>query len=183
MSAPRLHLESTALLVVDVQTKLMPAIDQREAVTSQILRLMDGAEALDVPIVITEQYPQGLGPSIPEIAQRAVKAHCCADKVKFSAFVEPVRRQLAAVGAQSVIVCGVEAHVCVLQTCLDLMGAGYLAAVVVDAVGSRRRTDKEVALDRLMQAGVLPTTVESALLEWVHEAGTDRFKTILPLIK
>jgi nicotinamidase-related amidase len=82
-----------------------------------------------------------------------------------------------------VVVCGVEAHVCVLQTCLDLIDAGYVTAVVTDAIGSRRPTDQDAAVQRMIQAGVVPTTVESILMEFVHEAGTPRFKAVLPIIK
>jgi nicotinamidase-related amidase len=103
--------------------------------------------------------------------------------MKFSAFIEPVREALARQGATTVLVCGIEAHVCVQQTCLDLLDAGYTAAVAVDAIDSRRAADRQAAVQRMVQAGVLPVTAESALLEMVREAGGERFKAVLPLIR
>ena len=110
-------------------------------------------------------------------------AVCRHEKLKFSACIEPVREGLARHAARSVIVCGIEAHVCVLQTCLDLLEFGYVTGVASDAIGSRRAADQIAAERRMIQAGVIPTTVESAILELVHEAGSARFKAILPIIR
>ncbi len=183
MAAPRLALPHTALLVVDVQEKLLPHIHEHKALVDQIVRLMDGAKALEVPVVATEQYREGLGATVAPVVERLAVDYAPPEKLKFSACIQPVRGQLERDGARAVLVCGIEAHVCVLQTCLDLLEAGFLPFLVIDAVGSRRPADKESAVRRMVQAGVVPTTVESALLELVHEAGTSRFKAILPLIK
>ena len=183
MPAPRLDSERTALLVVDMQEKLLPVIDSQEQLVTQVGKLMDGANALELPILVTEQYPKGLGPTTPVLAERMTQVRCKPEKVKFSSCVEPVRDELARLGVRCVVVAGVEAHVCVLQTCLDLLDAGYVTAVAVDAIASRRPTDEEAAVQRMVQAGVVPTTVESVLLEIVREAGGERFKSILPLMK
>lgn len=183
MPTIRLQLQHTALLVVDVQEKLVPHMHAPDALVGQIDRLITGANALNVPVLVTEQYPKGLGTTIPRLTASLSSAVCRHEKVKFSACIEPVRETLARHHIRSVLVCGIEAHVCVLQTCLDLADAGFLPAVVADAIGSRRSSDQEVALMRLIQAGVIPTTVESALLELVHEASGDRFKSILPVIR
>ena len=188
MSIPRLIMGQTAVLVVDVQERLMAQIHEAGRVAEQVGRLVDIAAALGLPLLVSEQYPQGLGPTIPEIAAKIDAAGSYVDvfrqqKLKFSACVEAVRDKLAALHARTVLVCGVEAHVCVLQTCLDLAEAGLTAAVVADAVGSRRAVDCQTALARLTQAGIVPTTVESAALELLHEAGGEGFKAILPLIK
>lgn len=183
MVVPRFDDERTAVLVVDMQERLLPLIADHESVTAQVGKLLDGANALELAVLVTEQYPKGLGPTVPELAERMTRVSCKPEKVKFSAFVEPVRRELARLGMRSVLVAGIEAHVCVLQTCLDLVDSGYLTAVAVDAIGSRGERDREVAIQRLVQAGVVPTTVESFLMEVVREAGGERFKSVLPLMK
>jgi nicotinamidase-related amidase len=183
MSVPRLNLEQTALLVVDVQEKLLPHMHNAEQVVRQAGRLVDGANALGLPLLVTEQYRKGLGSTVPELAGRMGPAVCNLEKLKFSACIEPIRKELVNRHIRSVVVCGIEAHVCVLQTCLDLLDAGFIAALALDAIGSRRASDQEPAVQRMVQAGVLPVTVESTLLELVHEAGSSRFKAVLPLIK
>lgn len=183
MSIPRLHLEHTALLVIDMQEKLVPAMREPERLTAAVGRMIDGANALRLPVLVTEQYRKGLGDTITPIAGRLGTALCRAEKLKFSALIEPVRALLIERQIRSVIVCGIEAHVCVLQTCLDLIDAGYLAALAVDATSSRHAIDEAAALTRMTQAGVLPTTVESSLFELVREAGTDRFKQVLAVVK
>ncbi len=105
------------------------------------------------------------------------------EKLKFSACIESVREALQRRSVRSIVVCGIEAHVCVLQSCLDLIDHGYVTAIALDAIGSRRAEDQQAAVMRMVQAGVVPTTAESALLELVHEAGGPSFKSILPLIK
>ena len=169
--------------MVDVQVKLLPAMHGADELVQQTGRLIDGANVLGLPVLVTEQYRKGLGPTVPVLAGRLEGAVCNHEKLKFSACIEPVREALVQRQVRSVLVCGIEAHVCVLQTCLDLMDVGYVVAVAVDAITSRRPGDRDAAVQRLIQAGVVPTTVESALLELVHEAGGDRFKAVIPLIK
>lgn len=180
---PRLVLGHCALLVIDLQEKLVPAMANPAALISQAGKLIAGCQLLGVPVLVTEQYRKGLGATVPEIKEAISNAVCVEEKLKFSACIERIREQLVQRQVRSVLVCGIETHVCVLQTCLDLMQAGFVTAVAVDAVDSRRPADREAAVLRMTQAGVIPTTVESALLELVHEAGTDRFKAILPLIR
>lgn len=183
MTVQRLKLSQTAVLVVDVQERLLPVIHDHQAVLARVLLMLDAAKALDLPVLLTEQYPKGLGPTVPAVAERVTAATCRDEKMLFSACTTAVRASLEKLGATCVIVVGLEAHVCVLQTCLDLAEAGYTTAVALDAIGSRRDADKSAAILRMTQAGVVPTTVESAILELVGEAGTPRFKSILPLVK
>lgn len=183
MPVPRIDLRRTALLVVDMQEKLLSAMHNAGPLLSQARRLLDAAQVLDLPVLATLQYPKGLGPIVAELSGLLGKAVCCQEKLVFSACVGPIRQKLVELERRSVLVCGVEAHVCVLQTCLDLLEYGLQAFVVVDAIGSRHKSDQDAALSRMIQAGVVPTTVESALLELVHEAGGERFKKVLPLIK
>lgn len=183
MAIPRFSVSGSAVLVVDVQEKLLPAMHNSQQVLEQVCRLLDIAGVLEVPILATEQYRKGLGPTVPEVEKRLAKAVWRSEKMQFSACVPELRMELARRGISHVAVCGIEAHVCVLQTCLDLLEAGYTTAVVTDAVGSRRAMDHQMAIERLIQAGVIPTTVESLALELVRQAGTGQFKCVLPLIK
>lgn len=183
MVTPKFTQEHTALLVVDVQEKLLGHMHNADALTGQLGRLLDGANVLGLPVLVTEQYRKGLGRTVPELADRLQAAVCVCEKLVFSACIEPVRDMLVKLDCRGVLVCGIEAHVCVLQTCLDLVDQGFFASVVVDAIGSRRATDQGPAVQRMVQAGVIPTTVESALLEIVHEAGSERFKAILPIVR
>ncbi len=183
MPMPRLRLDDTTLLVVDLQRKLLPVMAEPAAIEAAAGKLVAGAGVLGLPVVATEQYPAGLGATVPGIADRWPRGTRPHDKVAFSACIDPVRTDLAAAGRSTVLICGIETHVCVLHTALDLAAAGYVPAVAVDAVGSRRAIDHTTALRRLEQAGAVLTTVESALLEMVGVAGGERFNAILGLIK
>jgi nicotinamidase-related amidase len=171
----------TALLVVDVQAKLLPLVPGHQAITWNIRRLLDGAEALGVPVFATEQYPKGLGPTTPELAPRLGSPVA---KLAFScATCGEIVAALDAQGRHKVAVVGIEAHVCIQQTVLDLMSAGFRAYVVVDAIGARRDIDCQIALKRMDSCGASLTTTEAALFEWCGEAGTPAFKTISRLVR
>ena len=183
MAIPRFEAERSAVLVVDMQARLLPVMAEGAATLAAVERLLRGCGVLEVPWLLTEQYTAGLGPTVDELAFALEGAASREEKLKFSACIEPIRAVLVERSVRSVVVCGIEAHVCVLQTCLDLAAHGFVTGVCVDAVASRRAADRDVAIQRLVQAGVVPTTVESVLLEWTHEAGTARFKALLPFIK
>lgn len=171
----------TVLLVVDVQTKLMPLIAGERKILWNLRRLLDGAEATGVGTLATEQYPQGLGPTVPELAE---KLGDVPSKMAFScAGCEPFMDRLEASGASKVLVAGIEAHVCVQQTVLDLIAAGYRVYVPVDAVGSRYDVDYQTGLRRMESAGATLTTTESALFEWCQVSGTPTFKKISALVR
>ncbi len=183
MTTPRFKAGYTAVLVIDIQEKLVPHMHDPLSVVGGAGKLIDGANALKLPVLVTEQYRKGLNQTVPELAEKLTGAVCNHEKMKFSACIDPIKQELARLGVRSVILCGIEAHVCVLQTAIDLCDLGYITGVAVDAIGSRRKVDQEAAVMRMIQAGVLPTTVESALLEVVHEAGTPAFKAVLPIIR
>jgi len=186
MPIPRLHLSTTALLVVDLQENLLGHIHNHKQVLARSEKLIRGCRVLGIPTVLTEQYPKGLGRTVTPIETAFITGngpHLRAEKLKFSAYVEPVRQFLSEHQIRSVIVCGIEAHVCVLQTCLDLVDAGLVVAVTLDAIGSRTEIDHATAVQRMLQTGVVPVTVESALFEMLTQAGTEQFKAILPLLK
>jgi nicotinamidase-related amidase len=171
----------TALLVVDVQERLVPAILGHRQVVWNVGRLIDGAKLLGLPVAATEQYPKGLGPTVPELARRLGEIP---SKLTFSCGGCPeIFRELEGRGIFKVLVCGMEAHVCVQQTVLDLVGQGWRVYVAVDAVGSRREIDYRTALARMDSAGATLTTTEAALFEWCQVAGTPQFKEISRLAK
>lgn len=192
MAISRLDPQKTALLVVDVQERLLPHMHNAADVLTRVSRLVEGFAVLDLPVVVTEQYRKGLGATAPDlqaILNRPAAAGSSGgtvsifEKLRFSACVDPVREELARLGVRSVLVCGIESHVCVLQSCLDLAELGYATFVAADAVGSRRAEDQHWAMTRMAQAGVTPTTAESALFELLREAGGPRFKAMLKIVK
>ena len=183
MASPRLQVDRTALLVVDIQEKLLPQMHCADRLLPQAIRMVEGANVLGLPVLVTEQYPKGLGATVPQLVDRFSEDTCRYEKLKFSACISQVKDQLVQRGVRSVLVCGIEAHVCILHTCLDLIDAGFITAIVLDAIGSRRIDDQEAAVRRLTHLGVIPTTVESSLFEMVEEAGRDQFCAILPLIR
>jgi nicotinamidase-related amidase len=171
----------TALLVIDVQERLLSAIASSQRLVWNIRRLLDGAKVLGVSCAATEQYPEKLGHTMPELAQRLGPIP---DKLSFSCgtcgeILDQWRKDLR----HRVLVCGIETHVCVLQTVLDLLADGFNVYVAVDAVGSRNWLDHDVALRRMESRGATLTTVESALFEWCAVAGTPEFKQISALAK
>jgi nicotinamidase-related amidase len=173
--------DDTALLVVDVQEKLTPLIADHRRVVWNVRRLIDGAKALGMPVVATEQYPKGLGPTVPELAQRLGEVPA---KLTFSCGGCPaIFEDLQARGLFKLLVCGIEAHICVQQTVLDLMSHGWRVYVAVDAVGSRRSLDARTALARMDSSGAALTTTEAALFEWCQVAGTPEFNEISRLVR
>jgi len=171
----------TLLLVVDVQEKLMPLIADAKRILWNLRRLLDGAEATGLKTLATEQYPQGLGPTVGELGARL---GTIPSKATFSCGgCEPFAERLVESGASKVLVSGIEAHVCVQQTVLDLLAGGYRVYVPVDAVGSRYAIDYQTGLRRMESAGATLTTTESALFEWCQQSGTPTFKKISALVR
>jgi nicotinamidase-related amidase len=171
----------TALLVVDVQEKLVPKIAQNQRFVWNVRRLIDGAKILGLPVIGTEQYPKGLGPTVAELAERLGPVP---SKLTFSCGGCPdLFDALRAQGIHKILVCGIEAHVCVAQTVFDLLADGWRVYVAVDAVGSRFETDYRTAIARMDSAGATLTTVEAALFEWCEAAGTPEFKEISQLAR
>ena len=171
----------TALLVVDIQEKLVPAIADGKRVVFNSRRLIDGAKVLGIPVVATEQYPKGLGPTVPELADRLGPIP---DKLTFSCSGCPeVFEKLREDGIHKILVVGIEAHVCVQQTVLDLLGDGWRVYLAVDAISSRYALDRDTAFRRMDSSGAVLTTTEAALFEWCYIAGTPEFKEISRLVR
>lgn len=178
MSDWRLTPQNTALVVVDVQEKLMAAMPERETILAGVRRLVSAAGILGVPVLWTAQYVKGLGPVCAEVAGApAIEklTFSCAGVPEFVTRLRELRRS-------RVLVCGVEAHVCVQQTAIDLM-KDYFVYVPVDAIGSRRVLDRDVAIERMRDCGAVITTVEAAVFEMLRQAGTEAFRACLPLFK
>ncbi len=182
MMAPgRLTARDGALLVVDLQERLLKGVEGRDRVVANALRLVRGARILGLPALATEQYPKGLGPSIPELAALIPDRPA---KLTFHGLGAPgIAEALEAGPVGHVTLAGIEAHVCVAQTALELLGRGYRVQVAVDAVGSRFAEDRAVALGRIERAGAILTTTEAVLFEWVEAADHPHFKAISALVK
>jgi nicotinamidase-related amidase len=173
--------EDSALLVVDAQVKLLEFIPDSERIIWNIRRLLDAAAILGVPFAATEQYPDKLSPTVPELKERIGPAP---DKLCFSAGVcGDIFEQWKNDNRSRVLVCGIETHVCIMQTALDLSASGFLTYVAVDAAGARYSIDHETALRRMDSAGVILTTTEAAMFEWCKTAEAAEFKMISALAK
>jgi nicotinamidase-related amidase len=182
----RLTRADAFLVVIDVQEKLMPVIDGGERVIANIDRLIRGCHVLDIPVVVTEQYVKGLGPTVPAIrrALEETAGYTPIDKACFSAtgsgeFTAAVRQ----LKKKRAVVCGVEAHVCVYQTVTDLLASAEKVYVVADAVSSRAASNREIALQRMTAEGAKLTSTEMVLFELLGTSGTDEFRAISRLVK
>ncbi|MCG8480720.1 MAG: hydrolase [Spirochaetales bacterium] len=180
----RIILDNTAVVIVDVQERLLVHMHDADRTCEKILTLIRGARALEAPLLVTEQYPKGLGPTVASIAEaldesvpRIIKStFSCCDDAAFGT-------HLASLGRKTVLLAGIEAHVCVLQTALDLLETGYQPVVVLDATSSRNAQDREIAARRIEREGGRITSVESILFELTRISGTARFKEISKLVK
>ncbi len=170
--------ETSCLLAVDFQERLMPAIHQADQVVAHGAWLIQIAQRLAVPILASEQYPQGLGHTVTAIRE-LLPADAFMAKTHFSCAAErDCMRRLDAVGREQIVIMGVEAHVCVLQTALDLRAAGKEIFLVADAVASRSPRDAELALERVRADGVRIVSREMVVFEWLHQSDTDHFRAI-----
>jgi nicotinamidase-related amidase len=172
------------LFAVDLQERLLPLIVDHETMVANCVRLLRAAKLFDVSIALSEQYPKGLGPTVPEIRSAMPESAVVSEKLRFSG--ADATGWLAAGerndGRRQVVLVGIETHICVLQTALDLLSRGYRMYIVADAVSSRRRLDHEVALARLRDSGAVVTTAESVLFEWCETAESGQFKAMRDLI-
>ncbi len=177
-----LRREDAALLVVDYQQRIVDVMKNKPQVTDEIERLISAMQILDVPVVVTEQYPKGLGPTLESISEK-VDASFIAQKMTFSCCGEEAFwSQLQAAGRNQIVVTGIETHVCVLQTVLDLIANGYQVHLPFGATCSREDANRDNAIERMRGAGAVITNVESVIFELLVEAGTDDFKAVRKLI-
>jgi nicotinamidase-related amidase len=171
------------LLVIDMQERLLPAMATPRAAADHCRILMKAAQELDIPVTLSEQYPKGLGPtsenllSLPGLVPPL-------EKLAFSCWRDPALNQrLTGVDRRQILLAGIETHVCVLQSALDLAKAGFTVFVVADATSSRREENRDLALERMRQNGVTVISTEMAIFEWLERAGTTQFKSLSKLIK
>jgi nicotinamidase-related amidase len=172
----------TALMLVDVQERLLAVVPQAARVEGNCRRLLDAANILGVRTAVTEQYPERLGPTAAELAERVGgRAHA---KLSFSCgSCGEIFGPWQAAGVHRVLLAGIETHVCIQQTALDLLAAGYQVYLAADAVAARHAIDHEIALRRMESSGVVLTTTEAAIFEWCEQAGTPEFRRISQLAK
>jgi nicotinamidase-related amidase len=178
-----LEVRSSVLLVIDVQEKLFRAISEKEKMLDNLQRLIKGIQVLEVPVIATEQYPKGLGPTIKEVADLLIGVRpiaktsfsCCGDK----AFLKEFER----LGRRQVLLAGIESHVCVYQTAADLINAGCEVYAVGDAVGSRTEENRQVGLKMMEGLGVKPTSTETVLFELLKVAEGEKFKAISKIVR
>ncbi|HHW1742447.1 TPA: hydrolase [Pseudomonas aeruginosa] len=168
---------TSTLLVVDIQERLLPAIDDGPALVEYSQWLLRVARALDVPVLASEQYSKGLGPTVAALRDELEPTQIL-EKLDFSAAADGALLRAPGGDRRQFVVCGSEAHVCVLQTVLDLLGRGREVFVVEEAIGSRRPSDKALAVERMRQAGAMIVSREMVALEWMERAGSDRFREI-----
>jgi nicotinamidase-related amidase len=182
MNAGRSH-----LMVVDVQARLMPAIHEGEGLVRNLAILLEAAKRLGIPVTATEQYPKGLGATLPSVAEALPGDAVTLSKTAFSAAREPsIAERIAAMrgsGRDQLVVCGAEAHVCVLQTALEFRTSGMEVFVVADAVSSRSPHSVSAACARLLHAGCHWVTTEMVVFEWMERAATEDFRALSPLFK
>lgn len=179
----RILKEKTCAVVIDMQKRLLPVIHEHDKLEKNINILIRGLKALEVPILATQQYTKGLG-TTSDMIKEALGESETIEKASFSCLDElTFKNKLESLNKKCVIIAGVESHICVQQTVLDLLDNGYLPVVVQDCVGSRSKNDKEIAIERMKKAGAIITTYESILFELCRISGTVPFKTISNLVK
>ena len=176
--------ERTALVVVDLQEKLLPAVASRDRILRNSVLLLKLADILGLPVLLTTQYSRGLGPTVPEVLE-AAPAAVPLDKVSFGCFGSPeFLDRLKGLGARDqLVVAGIESHICIAQTVLGALERGYAVHVASDAVGSRSEENRAVGLGRMERAGALVSSTEMAIYELLGRSDGSAFKKMLPLLK
>ena len=178
-----LSLEETVLIIVDVQGKLAQLMYKKDRLFDNLQKIIRGMRVLEVPIIHMEQYPEGLGPTVPEVADLLTDVERIS-KVSFSCWGnDRFKKALEASGRRQVVIAGIETHICVYQTAMDLMREGYEVQVVSDAVSSRTKKNRDIAVGKLQNCGAFLTTTEMALFELVKVARGDKFKELVKIVK
>lgn len=180
----RILAEDTMALIIDYQERLVPVIHNSEELIHNSEILVKGLNALGIPMLVSQQYTKGIGMTVPAIAEAVGEEFTYFDKLTFScAENQEILQKLMENKRKNIILCGIEAHICVLQTAIDLMAKGFHVILVEDCIGSRRENDRKTAIQRAAAEGAVITTYESILFELTRVAKTDVFKVISNLIK
>ena len=179
----RITKENTIGLIIDIQERLFPVMDEKEKLLKNCEILIRGLTELNIPLLVSQQYTKGLGETLPEIKELIVDFQPI-EKLDFSCHDVPeIRAKLQELNARNIIICGIESHVCVLQTAVDMKDAGLNPIVVMDCVSSRTKENIHLASDRFYREGIMTTSYESILFELTRVAGTSEFKAISKLVK
>jgi nicotinamidase-related amidase len=179
----RIPRDNTTALIIDIQERLFPHIHENERLSSNTSVLIRGLKELKIPVLVTQQYSRGLGPTIPGI-EELFDPFSYIEKTAFSCCDEPeVIMKLEGTAKNFILLAGIETHVCVLQTAIDLLERGYKPVVIEDCVSSRKQTDKKTAIRRMEKEGAIVTSYESVLFELCRYSGTAEFKAISALVK
>jgi len=179
----RILKEESAALVIDFQERLVPAMAESDMLIENCRKLINGLQELNVPLIVTQQYTKGLGETVDEI-KSVIKDFTPMEKQAFSCCDEPmVSDRLNGSHAKNVIICGIEAHVCVLQTAIDLKEAGYVPVVVMDCVASRNFDNVDLAAERFRYEGIMMTSCESLLFELTRSSTAPQFKAVSKIVK
>jgi nicotinamidase-related amidase len=179
----RILKENSIGLIIDIQERLFPHIQDHQTIQKNVELLIKGLELLNVPILVTEQYKKGLGETVEPLAQ-LIQDYPAIEKMTFSCCDTPqFTEKLELSTKRHVIIAGIESHICVLQTAIDLQERGFHPLVVADCIGSRTHENKSLALIRMQQEGILLSSTEAILFELCRKAGTDTFKAISKLVK
>lgn len=180
----RISPKDTLALIIDIQEKLVPAIEEKETLIHNNKILLKGLNTLGIPMMITQQYTKGLGMTVEPIQTVIGDNFQYFDKITFSCYDdEAISEKIKSYEKKNIIICGMEAHICVLQTVIDCIAEGYHVIVVEDCISSRKGNDKRIAIQRMIQEGAIVTTYESILFELARKAGSDQFKVISQLIR
>ncbi|MEE9151122.1 MAG: hydrolase [Thermoplasmata archaeon] len=178
-----LNRDNAVLIVVDVQEKLLPYVADKEKVTENLRLLIRFADIMDIPIVLTEHYPKGLGVTVPKIKE-VLKEYEPIEKVIFSCFgSEKFKSKLKELGVKRLMLSGIESHICIEQTSLDAVSQGYEVHVIADAISSRTPRNLEIGLEKMRQFGAVISSTEMAMYEIMERADTKEFKEVLKLVK
>lgn len=179
-----LHPDTSLLLVVDMQEKFAPVIEHYDRLTEQCGILVQACRLLGVPVVVSEQYPKGLGHTVSPLKACLPADTVILEKVSFGCGRDAeLERHIATLARKQVLVCGIEAHVCVNQTVHQLLAQAYQVHIIQDAIGARHQSNYKAAMAKMQQSGAIPATVEMALFELLGTAAHPQFKAIQALIK
>jgi len=175
--------ENSLLLLIDIQKAMLKVIDSWKEIVGRTVQLIRSATLLEIPILVTEHYRKGLGETIPEVSGELQKVVFFQKEFFSSCLEEDFLQTVSRFNRPKIVVAGMETHVCVLQTGLDLIQAGYRVQVVKDAVGSRNKEDWKTAIEIFRDAGAVITTAEAVIFQWAYRSNTDDFRKILPIVK
>jgi len=179
-----INIDDAVLVIVDIQEKLFNVVLEKDRLLKNVLKLVKTCKMLDVPIIITEQYPKGMGKTVPELVNELGDQYRPIEKTSFSCFgCREFEEKLRSIGRRTLLLTGIELHICVYQTAIDALSRGYRPVVIYDATSSRLKLDYEICLHRLLRNGVDVSTTDMTIFELVRDASHPKFRDILKIVK